>query len=911
MKRLILPGAVVAIIVLLALAAPLLPLPNPVRMDVAHRLAGPAAAHLLGQDEYGRDVLSRLLWGARASLTVALSAALIACVVGTALGILGGYLRGLAELFTLRVADVILCFPPLLLALLVVTLLGPGAFTLILVLSVLYTPGFTRVTYGSVLGARSRDYVEAVRVLGASRPRIMLRTILPNVLGPVLVQISLTAAAAIVLESGLSFLGLGVVPPAPSWGLMIRGGRDTMDQAPLLLLWPCLALTITILAINALCDALQIVVDPRAANRPKRVLDRVLPGLAPAPRPATADLLQVRNLTLEIATAAGPIRPVQDVSLGVARGQTLALVGESGSGKTLTGLAALGLLPEAARVVAGHVWVGADDIVGATPAILRRLRGGTAAMVFQDSLSSMNPVHRVGDQIAEAMTGADTAAPHHRPAHPRGHSRTRAPRPRLSARDVRRHAPARHDRDGACPRARAPDRRRTHHRTRRHRPGAGARPAARPAARARAGDGVHHPQPARGGRDRRPGRRHVLRRDRGTGQRGRRLRPTAASLHRRAARQRAARGWQLAARHRRHGSAAARATAGLPLRPALHPSPPRLRHASRARDGWGPRDTVPSLARACGMIEAQGVSKHFAMRGLFSRAAIRAVQDVSLTIQAGDALGLVGESGSGKSTLGRILLGLLPPSAGRVTIHGQDLAGASPAQLKQLRRRMQLVFQDPYSSLDPRRRIGAQIADGLAIHRLPNEPGRVVELLDRVGLPAAHANRFPHEFSGGQRQRIAIARALATGPELLVADEPVSALDVSVQAQILALFAELRSNLGLALLFISHDLPVVRSLCDRVAVLYLGRIVETGPAAAVFDRPLHPYTQALLSAAPSLHPGARRDRIILQGEPPSPLNPPSGCVFRTRCPRAIDSCAHDIPPLRQLAPDHQAACIRL
>ena len=311
------------------------------------------------------------------------------------------------------------------------------------------------------------------------------------------------------------------------------------------------------------------------------------------------------------------------------------------------------------------------------------------------------------------------------------------------------------------------------------------------------------------------------------------------------------------------------------------------------------------------MIEGQAVSKHFALRGMFRRAAVRAVQDVSLAIPAGDALGLVGESGSGKSTLGRILLGLLPPSSGRVVIHGQDLANASPAALKQLRRRMQLVFQDPYSSLDPRRRIGAQIADGLAIHALPNEPSRISELLEQVGLPAAHARRYPHEFSGGQRQRIAIARALATGPELLVADEPVSALDVSVQAQILALFAELRSRLGLALLFISHDLPVVRSLCDRVAVLYLGRIVETGPAAAVFDRPLHPYTQALLSAAPSLHPGARRDRIILRGEPPSPLNPPSGCVFRTRCPRAVETCAHEIPPLRFHAPDHQAACIRL
>jgi len=310
------------------------------------------------------------------------------------------------------------------------------------------------------------------------------------------------------------------------------------------------------------------------------------------------------------------------------------------------------------------------------------------------------------------------------------------------------------------------------------------------------------------------------------------------------------------------------------------------------------------------MIEAQGVSKHFPLRGLFRRGAVRAVQDVSLAIPSGAALGLVGESGSGKSTLGRIMLGLLPPTAGRVIVDGQDLAASSPAAMRQLRRRMQLIFQDPYSSLDPRRRVGAQIEDGLVIHGLERR-GRVAELLEQVGLPPAHAARFPHEFSGGQRQRIAIARALATGPDLLVADEPVSALDVSVQAQVLGLLADLRTRLGLALLFISHDLPVVRSLCDRVAVLYLGRVMEEGTADALFRRPLHPYTQALLSAAPSLHPGARRERILLQGEPPSPIAPPSGCVFRTRCPLAIAECAAAIPALREIEPGHRAACIRV
>jgi len=315
------------------------------------------------------------------------------------------------------------------------------------------------------------------------------------------------------------------------------------------------------------------------------------------------------------------------------------------------------------------------------------------------------------------------------------------------------------------------------------------------------------------------------------------------------------------------------------------------------------------------MIVAESVSKHFPLGGMFRCGSLRAVDEVSLAIPSGKALGLVGESGSGKSTLGRLVLGLLPPTAGRILVDGQDIAAATSAATRRLRRRMQLVFQDPYSSLDPRRRVGAQIADGLAIHAIA--PGgqprteRVAALLDQVGLSPAHAARFPHEFSGGQRQRIAIARALATGPDLLVADEPVSALDVSVQAQVLTLLADLRTRLGLALLFISHDLAVVRSLCDRVAVLYLGRVMEEGPVAAVFERPLHPYTQALLSAAPSLDPARRQTRMLLQGEPPSPSHSPSGCVFRARFPIAMPACASSVPELREHRPDHRAACIRL
>jgi peptide/nickel transport system ATP-binding protein len=317
------------------------------------------------------------------------------------------------------------------------------------------------------------------------------------------------------------------------------------------------------------------------------------------------------------------------------------------------------------------------------------------------------------------------------------------------------------------------------------------------------------------------------------------------------------------------------------------------------------------------LVEAQGLCRSFPTRQrgfLSSRRALRAVSDVDLAVRRGEVVGLVGESGSGKSTVGRLMLGLLAPTAGRVSFDGVDLARADGATLRRLRRRMQLVFQDPYSSLDPRRRVGDQIGDGLAIHGLAprrERAGRVAALLARVGLTAEHAGRYPHAFSGGQRQRVGIARALSTEPDFIVADEPVSALDVSVQAQVLELLAALKEKLGLSMLFISHDLPAVRHLCDRVVVLYLGRVMEEGTAAEVFGRPCHPYTQALLSAAPSLDPERRGRRIILKGEPPSPADPPSGCVFRTRCMHAIPACAEAVPAfIAGGSPGHLVACIR-
>jgi peptide/nickel transport system permease protein len=608
LNRLYLPGAIVAGIIVLALAAPLLPLANPVKMEVSARLTPPSLEHLLGQDEYGRDVLSRIIWGARASLAVAFLSALFGGLIGITLGLLGGYLRGIVEILTVRSMEAVVCFPPILLALLVVTLMGPGAATLVIALTILYAPGYARVAFAATLATRNLDYVTAQEALGARPARILSRTILPNIAPPLLVQFSLTVASALVLESGLSFLGLGVVPPSPSWGLMIRGARSTMEHAPWLLLWPCFALTATILTFNLLCDRLRDVLDPRAGAAGggwlARAAARVLPDASPVVAPS---LLRVDGLTIEIGTAQGPIRPVRDVSLSLQPGETLALVGESGSGKTLTGLALLGLLPPTMAIVGGRVQFvdragRSRDLVRLAEAEMRRLRGDEIAMVFQDPSSSLNPVHRIGDQVVEA---------------------------------------------------------------------------------------------------------------------------------------------------------------------------------------------------------------------------IRAHRDTPRAEAAAQAIGLLKDVG------------------------------------------------------------------------LPD--------------PEQRAKTYPHELSGGQRQRAMIASAVANGPRLLVADEPTTALDVTIQAQILQLLAALKAKSDMGLISITHNLAVVAEIADRVCVMYAGEIVEEGPVAEVFARPCHPYTAALIASVPE---GASAQLSAIPGVVPLPHALPKGCSFAPRCSRAAEQCRAAKPAPVEVGAGHVSRCFR-
>ncbi|NKN39851.1 dipeptide/oligopeptide/nickel ABC transporter permease/ATP-binding protein, partial [Agrobacterium sp. a22-2] len=423
-RPMILPSILLVALILIPFAAPLLTDADPIKIAVRNRLAAPSLEHWLGQDEFGRDRLARVLYGGQVSLTVAFVATTIAGIVGTLFGLVGAYFRGPFAFISTKLADVVLCFPPILLALLVVTLFGPGATTLVAVLSVLYFPSFARIAYSEAMRVSALDFVEASRALGTPSGSIVLRTILPNIAGPVSVQYSLTAAAAITIESGLSFLGLGVVPPAPSWGQMIRGARQFMNQDPLGIIIPCVALVLTIYVINFFCDRLRDALDPKGGAADGKDQISVPLSLANAPVDDDPDVVAtIRNLRLDVARPGAAVSVIEDVSLTLRANQCTALVGESGSGKSLSSLALMGLLPGAIRQVGGTLRLRRKsgemiDLGRQTARALEEIRGNDVAMIFQEPMTALNPIHKVGAQMVEAILA-------HRP---------------MSSTDARRHA---------------------------------------------------------------------------------------------------------------------------------------------------------------------------------------------------------------------------------------------------------------------------------------------------------------------------------------------------------------------------------------------------------------------------------------------------------------------------------------
>jgi peptide/nickel transport system ATP-binding protein len=599
-------------------------------------------------------------------------------------------------------------------------------------------------------------------------------------------------------------------------------------------------------------------------------------------------LLEIQDLEVAFPGAGAWVPVVRRASLAVARGEMVGLVGESGSGKTLTALSVLRLVPPPGRV-AGRVWLdgpGGGDLLALPERELRRVRGGRIGFIFQEPMAALDPVYTVGYQIAEAVRA------HRRAGH------------QISPREEA---------------VRLLDR------------------VALPDARRRMDD---YPHQLSGGQRQRVGIAvalaagpDLLLADEPTTALDVTLQAQILDL---LARLRAELGLAVLLITHDLGIVAETCDRAVVMyrgevvesgdvatlfRAPAHPYTRALLAAVERRVGLdgsvgsdrsvgsdAPPDALPDAPPAPPLVLAADLTRDFTVRrGLLQRThgVVRAVDHVDLTIRRGECLALVGESGSGKTTLGRCLIRLIEPTSGRIVFAGEDLLAQRPRALRALRRRFQMVFQDPYGSLDPRQRVGAALDEPLALHsglRREERARRIAELLDAVGLAAELAERWPHELSGGQRQRVCIARALAAGPDLLVADEPVSALDASVRGQVLDLLADLRARLGLALLFISHDLAAVERIADRVAVLYLGRVVEEASREDLFRRPLHPYTVSLLSAVPAADPRRRRERIVLSGEPPSPLAPPAGCAFHPRCPIRRPRCAAERPLLTADSP---------
>jgi oligopeptide/dipeptide ABC transporter ATP-binding protein len=993
------------VVILAAIFAPLIAPYNPNTQNLNLVNAGPSLAHWFGTDDLGRDILSRLIWGGRTSLRATFEIVAVAAVIAIPLGLIAGFFRGAVDSVIMRLMDAMFSFPPLILALTVAALLGASVNDTALAIGIVFVPGFVRLIRGQVIAVREENFIESARSLGATSPRLIRKHIVPNVASPVIIQVALALGFALLVEAGLSYLGIGEQPPTPSWGGMLQEGFNFINSAPWALIFPGLLIMFTVLSFNWVADGLR---DSLGRERPKAStastaeeatsrLGRLFgrgpePSIPPIPaRVHEAPLLSVENLRIEFLTNGEWLPVMEEATFSVSPGRTLGLVGESGSGKTVSALAVMGLLPPKVSRVSGSARFAGPDLMRLSPGELRQIRGNDISMIFQEPMTSLNPAFTVGNQVAEQVRT-------HRHLN-RDESwkiavemleRVEIPDAKNRAKDYP-HAFSGGMRQrvmiamalSCSPKLLIADEPTT---------------ALDVTTQAQIVELLHNLQQEEEmamifvthdlgviadvaddvvvmyagqivesaevndlfARPRHPYTEALL-------SSIPQLTPPGEHLH--AIPGMVPRPDQFAAGCRfspRCPYAIVRcATPPVVLRPPLRPDLDRLTADAPSGDApgvEGPEADVPAaeghggqgqgvdghvvgpsepirgqakiaLARCVRqddltlagtrlealdqsfageaaaavtgqpLLELVGLSKQFPVRTGFLRRVtgrVTAVDGVDLGLETGTTLGLVGESGSGKSTLARLVLRLIDPTGGSIVLDGLDITTLTGPPLRRSRLAMQMIFQDPYSSLDPHQNIADIVGEPLQIHTkltAKEREQRVIELLGQVGIGRHVLGRQPHEFSGGQRQRIAIARALALEPKLLVCDEPVSALDVSTQSQVINLLSELQDRLGLAYLFIAHDLSVVRHLSDRIAVMYLGKIVEEGRSDDVYLRPTHPYTAALLSAIPVPDPRRQqsRERIVLTGEVGTLLDATTGCRFRQRCPFAMDVCARVDP----------------
>lgn len=822
---------IIAVVLVCAVFGPLIAPYGANEIDVPNALQAPSWSHLFGTDDLGRDVFSRVVLAASVSMRVAVIAVAISLTVGVILGMVAGFAGGVLDTALMRIVDVVFSFPVLLLALAIVAVLGPGVTSAMIAIGVVYIPIFARVARADTLRVRQTQYVQAARTMGVRTPAILARHVLPNISGPVIVQTSISLAFAILSEAALSFLGLGVQPPDPSWGRMLFDAQGFITTAWWMGVFPGLAILVTVFAFNLVGDGVRDVLDPRQRTLLRnRGHERRSPTVT---RPTTGkrrepdgSVLRVEDLVVGV----GPREIVHGISFSVAPGETLGIVGESGSGKSLSVLSATGLFDAPSAYVHGSAVLGDIEIVGATPSKLRALHGSRVGFVFQDPSSSLNPLLTVEQQLTEG--------PRRHLGLTRAEARERALK---LLRDVN-----------------LPD----------------------PENRLRS-----YPHQLSGGQRQRvmiaialacdP---ELLIADEAT---------TALDVTTQAqivdlvAELQRERGMAVLWISHDLGVIGRIADRVMVMREGRivessdvatlfdDPQDDYTRTLLDSRPLLSKvveRGDAPALEKridADPLLRVTGLGVDYVVRGPSGRQVVHAVDGVDLDVARGRTLGIVGESGSGKSTIAGVITGLITSGQGTtvrgsitVTVDGRQVeaVGVGGSDEALLRRRVAMVFQDPAASLGPRMTVAASIAEPLRTHGLADSRNgmrqRAEQLLADVSLDTSFLDRYPHEMSGGQRQRVSIARALASDPEILILDESTASLDVSVQASVLDLLAELQREKNLTYLFIAHDLAVVEQISDTVAVMQEGKVVESGPASEILHDPATDYTRKLLAAIP-------------------------------------------------------------